>query len=279
MTERVAKGFTDVDAQEDPGRFVAAMDVTSQWPAVRHLRAWERVRLALQPGERLLDVGCGHGAAAMALAGDLQPGGEVVGVDRSDEMLSAGRQAAATAGVAGVAFRNGDALALDEPDASFDAARSERTFQWLDDPAQAMTELVRVVRPGGRVVVTDTDWRTFTSDHGDAEAFDAFIGGMHAMRGPSAGAGGMLRRLALDAGLVDVVVEVATHVWDRWDPDTEPAPAGFLPLDVVTVQLVDAGLIDAELARRYVDGARDAARRDRLFMTVTMVAVYGRKPG
>jgi ubiquinone/menaquinone biosynthesis C-methylase UbiE len=277
MTERVAKGFSDVDAQEEPGRFVAAMDVTSQWPAVRHLRAWERVQLALQPGERLLDVGCGHGAAAMALAGDLQPGGEVVGIDRSDEMLSAGRQAAATADVEGMTFRSGDALALDEPDASFDAARSERTFQWLDDLPKAMAELVRVVRSGGRVVVTDTDWRTFSSDHGDVEAFDAFLGGMQAMRGPSAGAGGMLRRLALDAGLVDVAVEVATHVWDRWDPDTEPAPSGFPPLDVVTAQLVDVGLIDAGLARRYVDGARDAARRDRLFMTVTMVAVAGRK--
>ena len=279
MTERVAKGFTDVDAQEDPGRFVAAMDVTSQWPAVRHLRAWERVRLALQPGERLLDVGCGHGAAAMALAGDLQPGGEVVGVDRSDEMLSAGRQAAATAGVEGVTFRSGDALALDEPDASFDAARSERTFQWLDDPAQAMTELVRVVRPGGRVAVADTDWRTFAADHPDAEAFDAYLGAMQAMRGPASAAGGTLRRLALDAGLEDVAVEVAAHVWDRWDPDTEPGPAGFPPIGPVVARLVEQGLIDADLARRFIEGAEASARADRLFMTVTMVAVYGRKPG
>lgn len=279
MTEHGVIGFRDVDRHEDPAAFVSAMDVTATWPAVRHLRAWERAQLALQPGERLLDVGCGQGTAALALAGDVGPDGEVVAVDRSTEMLDAGRQTAAAAGVVGVTFRNGDALALDEPDASFDAARSERTFQWLDDPALAMAELVRVVRPGGRVVVTDTDWRTMAADHTDVEAYDAFVAGWRTMRGPSAAAGAMLRRLALDAGLVEVAVEAATHVWDRWDPDAEPSPPGFPPIDIVSGQLVEAGLLEPGLARRYLDGARDAARRDRFFMTVTMVAVAGRTPG
>ena len=56
---------------------------------------------------------------------------------------------------------------LDEPDASFDAARSERTLQWLADPAAAVAEMVRVVRPGGRISLIDTDWSTFTIDVGD----------------------------------------------------------------------------------------------------------------
>ena len=64
-------------------------------------------------------------------------------------------------------FTVGDACSLDEPDDSFDAARSERTLQWLADPAAAVAEMVRVVRPGGRVSLIDTDGLTFTIDVGD----------------------------------------------------------------------------------------------------------------
>lgn len=272
-----APGFQDVDAQDDPARMVATMDATAGWPAVQHLRAWERRQLALQPGERLLDVGCGDAGAAVALAADLLPGGSVLGIDRSEEMLAAGRQRAEDNGLTCVELRTGDATALDEPDASFDAARSERTFQWLDDPAGAMAEMVRVVRPGGRLVVADSDWRTFAVDHPDSEALAAFLGAMSARRGEAAGVGGALRRLARDAGLVDVRTEVATHVWDAWDPDSGPA-AGFLPVRRVVAQLAEDGALDLELGRRFADGLEDAARRDRLFMTLTMVAVYGRRP-
>ena len=66
-----------------------------------------------------------------------------------------------------VRFTVGDACSLDEPDDSFDVARSERTLQWLADPAAAVAEMVRVVRPGGRVSLIDTDWSTFTIDVGD----------------------------------------------------------------------------------------------------------------
>src|SRR5204863_3847073 len=61
----------------------------------------------------------------------------------------------------------GDASALDEPDDSFDAVRSERTLQWLAAPAAAVAEMVRVVRPGGRVSLIDTDWSTFAIEVGD----------------------------------------------------------------------------------------------------------------
>lgn len=61
----------------------------------------------------------------------------------------------------------GDALALDEPDDSFDAARCERVLQWVSDPAAAVAELTRVVRPGGRICLIDTDWSTLRLDAGD----------------------------------------------------------------------------------------------------------------
>ena len=142
------------------------MDATAGWDATLRLRSWERAQLGLAHGERLLDVGCGRGEAALGLAQDLGEDGEVVGVDIAESMLRVARSNAAAAPCR-VRFTLGDACSLDEPDASFDAVRSERTLEWLAHPAAAVAEMVRVVRPGGRVSLIDTDWSTFTIDVGD----------------------------------------------------------------------------------------------------------------
>ena len=166
-------GYRRVDDDRNIDVLLATMDETAGWDATLRLRSWERTRLALAPGERLLDVGCGLGEAALALAQDLGDGGEVVGIDVSEQMLRVAR-ANASAARCHVRFTVGDACSLDEPDASFDAARSERTLQWLADPAAAVAEMVRVVRPGGRVSLIDTDWSTFTIHAGD-DALTALV--------------------------------------------------------------------------------------------------------
>jgi len=118
-------GYSRVDVQPDTALLIKGMEATAEWPAVRQLRAWERTHLALQAGERLLDVGCGFGDVAIALAADVAPSGAVIAIDASEAMLSAGRQRAAEADVS-VEFRIGDAWALPLPDGSVDACRCER---------------------------------------------------------------------------------------------------------------------------------------------------------
>ena len=73
------------------------METTSRWDSTRELRAWERAHLALIEGERLLDVGCGLGDAALALADDLGTWGEVVGIDASAAMLAVARERSSAA--------------------------------------------------------------------------------------------------------------------------------------------------------------------------------------
>ena len=106
------------------------MDATGRWEATRRLREWERRHLHLRPGQRLLDVGCGLGDAALALATDLGETGEVHGVDVSQAMVVTARSRASTARC-NVRFSVGDATALDEPNGYYDVVRSERTLQWL----------------------------------------------------------------------------------------------------------------------------------------------------
>ena len=156
-------GYELVDDDPNVSVLLATMDTTSKWEATLRLRLWERSELGLGSGQRLLDVGCGLGEAALALADDLGVDGEVVGVDVSAEMLHVARSKAGGARCR-VRFTVGDACSLVEPDDSFDVVRSERTLQWLADPSAAVAEMARVVRPGGRVSLIDTDWSTTRSE-------------------------------------------------------------------------------------------------------------------
>ena len=276
----LSAGYTRVDAQPYTADLVAGMDVTAQWPAVKQLRAWERARLALGPGERLLDVGCGPGDVAIALGADVAPGGFVLALDASEAMLDVARRRAAEVGAA-VDFRPGDAQSLTVGDGEMDACRSERMLQWVTDIDRAAGELVRVLRPGGRLVVTDTDWRSLAFDPSslaDPELPGVVTRAIRAFRGPGHDIGGRLLNLCRDLGLVDVACTAATHVWTDWDPDAEPGPPGFLPMRVAVSQIADRGLLDRETADRFLADIESAARRDRLCMSLTMFSVFGRKP-
>ncbi len=201
----------------------------------------------------------------------------MLGIDASDAMLAVARERAAGAAV-DITFRTGDAAALDEPDASFDACRSERMLQWLMEPEAAIDEMIRVVKPGGRISLIDTDWRTFAADVDDHDHLGAVMDAMRGLRGTRAAVGGLLRNLALDAGLVGVEHTAATHVWTEWDPDAEPGPTGLFPMAMMIGQLVELGRVDETAATSILEDLVDRARRGRLFISLTMFAVVGTRP-
>jgi arsenite methyltransferase len=129
------------------------VEATYRTPDVVEQRRATRAILALERGEHVLDIGSGHGFLAAEMADEVGPDGRVTGVDPSETMLAmAGRRGAPVEYVAG------DALALPFPDETFDAAVATQVYEYIADMPAALAEARRVLRPGGRLLILDTDW-------------------------------------------------------------------------------------------------------------------------
>jgi SAM-dependent methyltransferase len=151
--------FREVDAAPAPHALLATLDAVAAREGVRRLKRCGLDMLAVTAGQRLLDVGCGMGDDVRALADLTGPSGLVVGVEPSEVLLAEARRRAADSPLP-LGFAAGYACDLPFPAGSFDACRAERVFQHVPDPLRALTEMIRVTRPGGRVLVLDTDWGT-----------------------------------------------------------------------------------------------------------------------
>lgn len=130
------------------------------------LAAQVRAFVPVMGDERALDSAAGTGALAFALAPLVR---EVVAVDLVPELLAEGRARAAA--FPNVTFAEGDATALPVEDASFDLAATIRSLHHIADPAAAVAELARAVRPGGTVLVVD---QIAPEDEAEAAAVHAF---------------------------------------------------------------------------------------------------------
>ncbi len=115
----------------------------------------------VRPGQRLLDVGCGPGTITADLAERVGPGGSVLAVDASADVLAAAERVCAERGLANVEFRTADVHALGLPDDAFDVVHAHQVLQHVHDPVAALREMRRVCVPGGVVGVRDADYAAF----------------------------------------------------------------------------------------------------------------------
>lgn len=126
--------------------------------------------LAPVAGEHILEVGCGSGVLCRQIAPSVVPGGKITGVDISPEFLKIAQGYAFSANLsASIQWSASQAEVLPFNDASFDSVFAARLLLHVSNPQAVLNELVRVVRPGGRVVVMDWDFDTVAIDHSDRE--------------------------------------------------------------------------------------------------------------
>lgn len=226
-------------------------------PQVVAQRARFREVLAAQPGETGVEVGCGLAHLALELAQDVMPGGHIVALDNSQHMVGEASSRVAAAGLAAaVTVRRADATALDLPDASVDFVAAAQVYAYVPDVARAIAEAARVLRPGGRLAVLETDWDLCTYESADPlltrRLLDARAQHFVHPRLPR-----QMHRLMHGAGLRLARCEVVPIVETRYDPDSFGAGMLAVIRSAARHGGLDAAAIDhwiADIKSRTADG-------------------------
>jgi len=170
---------------------------------------------ALRPGEVVVDLGSGAGFDCLLAAPQVGPTGRVIGVDMTHEMLAKARANAAKLGAANVEFRLGEIEHLPVADATADVVISNCVVNLVPDKAQVFREAFRVLKPGGRVAISDVV--NIAPLPEDLRADPALLCGCVAGAIPAARVESLLRA----AGFVDIGIEVK--------PDSRDMVAAWAP--------------------------------------------------
>ncbi|MCV2458426.1 methyltransferase domain-containing protein [Streptomyces sp. ICN988] len=196
------RGFAAVDDAADQAPLIRALEVGKASPAMREVGAAVTKQLQLAHACAVLDLGCGLGSDALAMAAELPAGGRVVGVDASHTMVTEATARAAGSG-APVLFTVGSALAVPFPDQTFDRCRAQALLQHIPNPPGVIDEVYRILRPGGRVAAFEFDLGTTVLDHPNRSTTRTILDFVtdSALQG---WVGRQLPRLYREAGFVDI---------------------------------------------------------------------------
>lgn len=263
--------FDRVDGTTDPADFVRYLDATRATDFFQEIKRQSYDLLDLHAGDHVLDLGCGTGEDVAALAGRVGPGGRAVGVDVSATMIAEAQRRTAGSTLP-VEFRRGDAHHLDFPDGAFDGCRAERLLQHVAHPRVALAEMVRVAKPGARVVIWESELEMLVFDAPDRAAsrkMQHFI-----CDGFKNGAiGHQLYRRFHEAGLV----AVEARLLGRAMTDFALVESAFDVRASVRRAVAEEVLTPTE-ASRWITALEDADRAGRFFCAVAGFLVRGRKP-
>ncbi len=224
--------------------------------------------LAPGVGESVLDVGVGPGLLAYDLARLVGETGQVVGLDLSPAMIAAA--GARLSGLPQARVEQGDATRLAFPDAAFDLAVSTQVYEYVADMPAALAELHRVLRPGGRALILDTDWRSIvwhSSDKSRMErvltCWDAHLADPHL---PA-----RLRPLLREAGFEVRRVEILPMLSPTWQPVSYAGGMMRMIHAFVRDNGARFGLTPEEVAHWLAD-QQDLIARDAFFFSVNRYA-------
>ena len=264
--------FRHVDEAGDTGPLTAYLDGYNALPPVVAGKARSVELLGVGDGDAVLDVGCGTGEETQALRAVVGARGRAVGIDSSERLLAEARRRAAAAGVE-AEFVVADASVLPFGDDEFDACRCDRTLQHLEAPAGALAEMMRVVRPGGRVVVTETGNALVGDPTGDATLLAAARERFAPMGAKEGWFGTFVPLLLARAGLADVGAD--EH---RGDVSDFESVSRCFNLAGALQAMVDERDTSQAAADELVARLRDDVESGRVRAAVRVFSFYGTVP-
>lgn len=263
-------GFPDVDRAASAEKLVHYLKAVSSLEMVKKYKRSTYDLLGVKRGEHILEVGCGAGDDAHALALIVGAEGRVVGVDLSHTMIAeAGRK---TAGLEGrLEFRAADAHHLPFSDATFDACRVDRVLQHLESPARAIAEMARVLKSRGRIAAAEPDWDTLVIDVPDRLLARKII--HHKCDTARQGwIGRQLRNLFAAAGLTDITVDTHTIALTEL-----PLAEQFLGIRAAAANAAADGAVSADEAALWRNWLDQSAANQTFFCSLTGFSVKAHK--
>lgn len=266
----LSASFPDVDRAANAEQLVHYLTAVSSLEMVKRYKRATYDLLSVRRGEHVLDVGCGAGDDARALAQIAGREGRVVGLDFSQTMIIEAQKKAVGLGDS-LEFRQGDAQQLPFPDFTFDACRVDRVLQHLDAPERAIAEMVRVLKAGGRVVAAEPDWDTIVIDVADRALARKII--HHKCDGVRQGwIGRRLKNLFCAAGLTGIAVETHTLVLTEL-----PLADQFLGIRTAAATAALDGTISTPEAALWCEWLDRAAADGSFFCSLTGFSVKAHK--
>jgi SAM-dependent methyltransferase len=258
---------------DEARELVARLELRAKTDDEATTRAEYLSLLDVGPGQHVLDVGCGSGVVARDIARRVQPNGRVVGVDPSPALLAAAQELMQSAGLASlVDLKDGDCRALPFAAESFDAVIAATVLSHVPDGERAISEMVRVVRRGGRIGVFDFDGDGLLIAHPDRETTRRIVAGLSDHGAVNSWLVRDLPGLFAGAGLEDIRVRAFMPLERRGDGFyagmAERAAAVARDAGVIT----DAQSVEwIKILRQQIDAGRFLCGRLHLFC-------WGRKP-
>lgn len=250
---------------------VRVLDVQDAAPSIERLRAWALAAAAIRLGEACLDLGSGTGTMTRRLAGLVGPDGRVVGVEPNGMLRRVAMERATAIGLE-LEFVQGLATEIPLPDESVDVVWCERVLQHVPDAQAAVTEIARVLRPGGRALLLDSDHASRVESDIEPEVASALVAAfMGQLANPRAAR--QLPRQAMAAGLeVDPDIGSSALVY----------PQEVLAGSELTRLAAEQAVADGAISRAQADDAlrsqAEAARAGWAFSSITVFGFVCRKP-
>jgi ubiquinone/menaquinone biosynthesis C-methylase UbiE len=226
----------------------------------------------LQKGYKVLDLGCGPGIDTIPLAQFVGPTGQIIGIDIDNEMINIANEKAKEAMVNDwVIHKHFEAESIPYNSNYFDACHCERLLQHLLSPERAISEMLRVTKPNGWIVVSDTDHSTLTIDTPDID-IEWKLRRFHTELFKNGYIGRQLYRLFRQQNLEDIVFEI----FPLFSNDYRLIRHITL-LDKTEKEAIAAGIITDEELKRWHNSLERSNKEDAFFGGAVMVLVAGRK--
>ncbi len=237
------------------------LEKSYQLPEIVRQRQHTLNRLSVKRGEQILDVGCGVGFLSYEIALQTGDSGRVSGIDQNSEMIRHANKRCES--LRNTEFSEANAEDLPFPEESFDAACCTQVLLYVNDVAQVLSGIRRVLKPAGRIIIVETDWRgvVLNSDYDSItrkifSAWDAAV--------PSPNLPVRLGPLLVDNGFCNVDVEPIPIL------NTEYTPSQFSHgmMNWITRNALKKGVITKEQSQKWLDDLDEKGKSGNYFFCV-----------